>query len=175
MDHFTLIDISDLVTLATQRAADLGVLRNSFTKGAGNIYGFLGELAFRRYFGLPMHGCFSFDFDVEMGGATWEIKTKRCTSQPRINYCCSVSAHNHKQECDYYCFMRVHQDQKRAWLMGAISREGFQKKAVFLKEGERDIYGFTCKCDSWNVFPLLLKHPTELLCERGEAQGINKK
>jgi len=137
---------------AQLQAKKIRPLRNSILRGKGNVYGMIGEIIVSDY--LKAKKIHSFDFDLVKNDTKLEIKTKSCSSPPKKEYECSVSAANAKQDCDYYVFVRVHDEMKKAWILGAISRKLFFQKARFCKEGEVDSksrLGWRFKADCFNV------------------------
>ena len=89
----------DFIDVARKRAADMGVLKNSITKGDGNIFGFLGELIVAKYLGLNVTNTYNFDMKL-VNGKKIDVKTKATSVAPKLNYECSISAYNTKQICD---------------------------------------------------------------------------
>lgn len=147
------VDISSRLKKKAELAVrKLKPLRNSILRGKGNIYGEIGEQLVSEY--LKAKKIHSFDFDLVKNNTKLEIKTKSCSSVPKKEYECSVSASNAKQECDYYIFVRVHDEMRKAWILGAISRKLFFQKARFCKEGEVDSksrLGWRFKADCFNL------------------------
>ncbi len=148
-----------MVSEAEGLAEDLGILRNSITKGDGNLAGFLGEVAVAKHFegrGIPVEHNNTYDYDLTIGKKriTIDVKTKRCTSKPFPYYECSVANFNATQKCDRYVFARV--TAREVYLLGWITKEDFKEKAVFHKKGETDtnIVGgkpFKFHADCWNI------------------------
>ncbi len=135
-----------------REARKLGPLKNSILRGKGNIYGKIGENLVQEY--LKADDEDTFDYDLIKNKTRLEVKTKTCTSAPKPEYECSISNSNTKQKCDYYVFVRVHDEMKRAWILGAISKKCFFKNARFCKEGEVDYKsnrGWRFKADCWNL------------------------
>lgn len=121
---------------AASLAKKMPKLRNSITRNRKVIYGCIGELLVAEYFKVNLKN--TYDFDLVKKKKKIDVKTKTCGSIPKPEYECSVSAANTKQACDYYLFVRVMDDMTKGWLLGAISRRSFFKKARFCKEGEID-------------------------------------
>lgn len=135
-----------------KRATDLygfGILPNSQTRGEGNLHGALGEIVTYDYYKTrtetthPM----TFDYDLIIGGKKTDVKTKRCTSKPKLNYNCSVFDFNTAQDCEYYLFTRILTDMSKAWLLGVIGKADFYHQAEFKLKGEPDgQFEFTADC-----------------------------
>ena len=85
----------------------------------------------------------------------YDVKTKRCTSEPKPFYECSVAAYNTKQGCDRYAFVRVEYKNGRwgrAWVLGWLEKEEYFKNAHKLRKGQVDpSNGFKVKANCYNV------------------------
>lgn len=132
-------------------------LNNSILEGEGMLAGLVGEELFRDYYGfLRPTGEAIFHYDVldpEILGRI-EVKTKRCTSEPKPNYNCSIAASNADQQCDYYAFVRVMKDFSKAWILGLMPKEPFFEQALFFKRGAIDPAGFGGWRFKWDCFNL---------------------
>jgi len=136
--------------LAKNKAKDLGILKHSFTNGEGNVVGFLGEILVADYLKAEIEN--TYDYDLIKCGVKLDVKSKRCTSIPRPHYECSVAAYNTRQKCDFYVFVRVLNDYKKAWILGIINKESFFKKSILRKKGFTDISNnMTFKEDTYNL------------------------
>jgi hypothetical protein len=146
-----LVKIKDeWVEEARRKAEDLGVLRHSFMKGDGNLIGFLGELMVADKLKAQVEN--TYDYDLVKRGKTIDVKSKRCTSQPKSHYECSVAAYNTKQKCDFYVFTRILDTLDIGWICGIIKKEEFFKGAKLYKKGERDSRnGLVFKEDTYNL------------------------
>lgn len=134
---------------AREMAKEMGQLKGSLTRGAGNLAGFLGEIMVREYLGAKQDN--SYDHDLLMpDGTKIDVKTKRCTSEPKDFY--EVSVGNVKQKCDKYVFTRVLGDYSTIWLLGEITKEDFMEKATERKKGDVDeSNGFVFKANAHNM------------------------
>jgi hypothetical protein len=127
-----------------QRAEGLypfGSLKDSITKGESNIYGALGEVIVHDYLmgkGKDVKIVGDVNFDIVSNGKKIDVKTKRTTVPPIQTFNCSISAHNTRQECDYYVFVRVMEDKSEAWITGYMDKAEFYKKAKFYRKGQAD-------------------------------------
>jgi len=149
-----MIDIyfsDDEIKQAKREAKDLGSLRNSITKGAGNVIGILGEIMCEKY----IDNCVrknTRNYDLIINDIKADVKTKRCTSQPRPYYDCSIANYNVMQKCDIYIFCRVFETLKHGWLLGWENKNDYFNNARFLEKGEIDpSNNFTVKADCYNV------------------------
>lgn len=140
------------IRIARKKADELGVLKNSIRKGKGNITAFIGEILVAREFGAVFVN--NYDYDLEKNGKKIEVKTKSCTSKPRPYYNCSVADYNTSQDCDFYVFVRVLEDNSRGWILGGMSKDEFYEKAFFRRKGEIDEDAcprFPFKADCYNI------------------------
>ena len=137
--------------IAHQKAQEMGTLRNSISNGEGNVIGFLGELAANSILGGSLENTYQYDILLK-DGRTVGVKRKRAKVKPLPYYECSVSAHNIKQECDFYLFVRVTNELDRAWVLGMIDKREYYEKAVFVTKGTIDGSNqFEIKGDCYNL------------------------
>jgi len=162
------VDINpDWIKLATKKSKDMGALRESITKGAGNVAGFIGELAVYDLMGGIYRP--TFNYDIVVSGKKYDIKTKRCTSTPLLNYECSIAGSNPNQKCDFYIFTRVLENYKTCWILGYISKEDFFKNARFCRRGdvdEKSHMNWRFKADCYNLEIKELADITELISKK---------
>jgi len=137
--------------IAHDRSEKMGTLRNSISKGEGNVIGFLGELAALTLVGGKIVD--TYDYDILLpDNRTIDVKSKRAKVKPLAHYECSVSAYNIKQKCDFYCFVRVTNEFDKAWVLGIIEKPQFYKQANFVKKGTLDgDNNFEIKDDCYNL------------------------
>jgi len=122
---------------ASNRAKELGILKNSISKGKGNVAGMLGEEIVLKVLGGKLES--SYDYDIVLpDGSTTDVKTKLTTVKPLPKYSCSVSAYNIRQKCDSYTFVRVKKDLTVGWFLGSINKLDFFNEARFVEKGEID-------------------------------------
>ena len=119
----------DMLIRAKARSRKLGALNNSFTKGQGNIYGFLGEELFCRYFSITPKDEFNYDFEYK--DKKYEIKSKHCSTEPKEHFECSIAETSIFQDTDVYVFTRILNDLSVGWLLGYISKCDFFKDEVY--------------------------------------------
>lgn len=136
---------------AREMAAEMGHIRNSITRGSGNLAGFIGELMMLDYLNAEHKSTKDYDL-VLPDGLKVDVKTKRTTVKPKPFYDCSVAKLSLHQENDAYAFMRVHNDYSLCWFLGLIDHDRYFEIARFLKKGEVDpSNNFTVKSDCYNV------------------------
>jgi len=146
---------------ALDKAREMGKLKNSITSGEGNIAGFLGEEVANQIIRGQIRNTYDYDI-IDYGGEKWDVKTKRCTGEPKEYYECSVAAFNTKQKCHNYAFVRIENingQWGRAWFLGAYKKDDYFNDATFLKKGQIDpSNNFKVKADCYNMPISKLKH-----------------
>ena len=136
---------------AKKKAKDLGELKNSITKGKGNLTGFLGEEIAHVAMGGEIKNTGDFDLVFE-DGRTFDVKSKRCSGEPEDHYDCSVANYNTSQKCDEYVFVRVLNDYSKGWVCGTMAKEDFFRKATFWQQGQFDPRNrWRCKADCYSL------------------------
>jgi hypothetical protein len=146
------VEITDEMLLeARDSAKELGKLKNSIEKGAGNLAGFLGEILVRETLGYKSESTYDYDL-VDPQGLKIDVKTKRTTVTPKPDYDCSVAAFNTKQKCDKYVFVRVLGDLSKGWILGEMNKEDYFESARYMRKGKIDpANGFRVKANCYNV------------------------
>ena len=132
------IDITtDMIEQCKAKAEDIGRLKNSITKGQGNLAGIVGEYIVHKYL-KDSEWQNTYDYDLIENNKKIDVKTKRCSSKPRDNYDCSVAETSLHQGPDEYIFVRILNDLSKAWILGRMGRDTFFKKAKHMKKGQVD-------------------------------------
>jgi len=129
-------------------------LKGSITNGQSNIYGALGEIIIHDIYkakGLNVIFNSTYDYDIIINNHKIDVKTKRTTVIPKINYLCSISSFNTKQKCDFYFFLRINENLKEAYLLGYKSKSDFFSIATFNKKNTLDTNGWEFKDDCYNL------------------------
>jgi len=146
------VDITPAMVAEAERlAAELPVLNHSIREGEGTVYGFLGEVVFRK--GVGGRQANTYDYDIVMkSGVTVDVKTKMVRSMPRPHYECSVTAGHTGQDCDVYAFVRVLEDMTCGWYCGVIAKAAFFEQARLVRAGEQDgDNGWIATVDCYNL------------------------
>ena len=146
------VDITPAMVAEAERlAAELPVLNHSIREGEGTVYGFLGEVVFRK--GVGGQQANTYDYDIVMrSGVTVDVKTKMVRSMPRPHYDCSVTAGHTGQDCDVYAFVRVLEDMTCGWYCGVIAKAAFFEQARLVRAGEQDgDNGWIATVDCYNL------------------------
>lgn len=129
-------------------------LKGSITKGESNIFGAIGEIVVNDYFiknGFKVDFNSTFDFDLKINDWKVDVKTKKTKYTPKMDYLCSISAYNTKQDCDFYFFCRVLESFEKCYLLGYKKKNEFFKLSQFNKKGELDVNGWDFKDDCYNL------------------------
>ena len=138
------------IEIAESKSAEMGLLKNSVTKGEGNVAGFVGELVAAEHIGAEVQN--TYDYDLLLGDIRIDVKSKRAKFAPRPHYDCSIMGFNTTQKCDYYYFVRIKTDFTVAWLLGAYPKEKYFEDATLYKAGDHDASNnFTFRADCYNL------------------------
>lgn len=146
----------DMVNRASEKANEMGELKNSIRKGKGNLAGFLGEEVFIRAFPGAVSSN-TYDYDIAYEELKFEIKTKDRTVEPRLTYEASVANYNTRQKADFYVFVSLlrekdTQDYKKGYVIGLIEKDQYKKQANYLKAGDIDpSNGWKVSADCYNL------------------------
>ena len=136
---------------ANKKAQALGSLNNSITKGQGNLAGFLGEEMVASYLNSNVNNTYEYDLIIG-NNKKIDVKTKRTTVKPRLNYDCSVAAFNIKQKCDAYVFCRILNDMSKGWILGYKNKKDYFKEARYMSKNQIDpANNFKVKADCYNL------------------------
>ena len=150
----------DMLITARDKAAEMGRLRNSITRGQGNIAGFIGEAIAQQVLGGVLANTFDYDL-ILCNGKTVDVKTKQTSVKPLDPYDCSIAGLNTTQECDYYAFVRVKNDFTVGWMLGVYDKQQYMLDSIFFKKGTIDTAnGYTVKSDCYNLKINQLKEHT---------------
>ena len=137
--------------VAHKKAGEVGTLRNSITKGSGNVAGALGEMVVAAYTGAEIADQYDYDL-ILPNGSRAEVKTKRTTVFPDASYECSIAAYNTAQLTEAYCFVRVLNSLSIAFILGWMPRQEYFERATFHRAGEVDPDNdFVFKADCYNL------------------------
>lgn len=141
----------DMLVTARDKAAEMGKLRNSITRGQGNIAGFLGEAIAQQVMGGTLANTYEYDLVLD-NGKTVDVKTKQTSVKPLDTYECSIASLNTTQECDYYAFVRVKNDLSVGWFLGVYDKQQYMLDSTFMKKGTiDDSNGYIVKSDCYNL------------------------
>tara|TARA_B110001454_G_scaffold178774_1_gene171716 strand:+ start:1088 stop:1651 length:564 start_codon:yes stop_codon:yes gene_type:complete len=164
---------SDDIRAALNMGKELGQLKDSITKGKGNAAGYLGEISIANHIKANIVSCevgrAKYDRDlIKYKGeseCSFEVKTKRRSVKPKLNYDASVAKTSKHQNPDYYLFLsiyfkwfkgappnRTYFRPLSVWFCGFMERDEYFKKATLWKRGDVDKSNdFTTKVDMYNL------------------------
>ena len=135
---------------AHKKAKEMGVLYMSITRGKGIVFGFLGEEIARKVLGGEENN--TRDYDLIVSNKKIDVKTKKTSVAPKLNYECSVADLTKKQECDYFAFVRVLDDQSKGWFLCVKDRDKYYEEATYLTKGQHDpSNNFTVRANCYNL------------------------
>ena len=103
------------------------------------LVGYIGEKIIMDFLDLEKD-IDNYEFDlISKKGKKLEIKTITCKFKPKEDYWCTVNSHDldgvHKQNADYYIFLRILNDFSKGWILGWISCLDFFAHGKFVKKG----------------------------------------
>jgi hypothetical protein len=142
--------------IAADRSEQMGVLANSYTRGAGRMSGFLGEIATEKYLSefidKDIPATKSYDL-MTHSNVSIEVKTKMTRAIPKPEYSASVEMkRTHMFENDLFVFLRCHDSLAKLWLIGWVKTDSFKRRSEFKKAGEPDGgNGFTYRVDGYHI------------------------
>jgi hypothetical protein len=143
---------SEMHEQAMQRAALMGALPNSITRGEGNIAGMIGELIVLKAY--PLIYAPTFDFDLKTrGGATIDVKTTPTAVTPKPYHAGNVATVTRMQDVSFYLFVRVLEDYSRGWVLGSCTPEQLKMRGTHFRKDQRDPSrpSFTYSADCWSI------------------------
>jgi len=158
-----------IMTKAHAMSVDMGVLKTSITGGEGNLAGFIGEGLVHQYL-LDNGGIVSwentYEYDMILNGEIRiDVKSKRTSVKPKLNYECSVKD-GKRQDCDIYVFTRVKNDFSVGWLLGYMPAKEYFEVANFMEKGTIDpSNGWKVSKDCYNLPIDELRNMNELTTE----------
>tara|TARA_R110000796_G_C14248650_1_gene398270 strand:+ start:42 stop:548 length:507 start_codon:yes stop_codon:yes gene_type:complete len=103
------------------------------------LEGYIGEKIIMDFLNIKKDDD-EFDYDLLSNkGKKLEIKTISCKFKPLEEYLCTVNSYKtngvHKQDADYYIFLRILNDYSKGWILGWVSCDSFFKKGKFIPKG----------------------------------------
>ena len=122
--------------MAKRLAEEMGSLKHSMLRGAGNIRGLLAEIAYADRFDLHLAGTYNYDLLTKKGKRV-DVKSKGGWQVPQPHHWVAVEK-RFEQDCDFYVFARVRKDLELIWLLGWMPAIEFRKKAIHFPPGTPD-------------------------------------
>lgn len=143
-----------MIDTAQKRADAMGAIKNSLTKGDGNLSGFLGEeMVLSLYPNFTADSTKDFDITYKESGEILkvEVKTKRRTVEPKDFYTCHIAKTSAHQDPDIYFFCQVNLKEKpyKGWVLGWLPKSVFYERAEYRHKGQLDERGFAEKTNSF--------------------------
>ena len=130
--------------VARSDSKQMGVLRNSFTRGGGNEIGMMGEVLVQELIGGDRVGATCFAYDLILpNGVTVDVKTTKAAAVPQAHYVARVYGSEDDKEklcskCNVYYFVRCNQQLTLATIVGWLPAREFIERAIFLPKGNVD-------------------------------------
>ncbi|MGB3590185.1 MAG: hypothetical protein WBA16_00735 [Nonlabens sp.] len=103
------------------------------------LVGYIGEKIIMDYLRLEIDSD-TYDYDlISNKGKRLEVKTITCKFKPKPDYWCTVNSHNlsgvHKQEADFYIFLRILNDYSKGWILGWKECKTFFEEGTYVEKG----------------------------------------
>ena len=161
---------TDIISKAHEKSVEMGTLKNSITKGSGNLVGFVGEGILHEFLlEQQQQSSWSntYEHDIILNNdIAIDVKSKKTNYIPKLEYDCSVAALNTKQQCDIYVFTRVKGDMSVGWILGFLPKDTYFEEATFMEKGAIDpSNGWKVKTDCYQVPIEKLRPIDELIAE----------
>lgn len=138
------LDISkDIIEKAKERLIKVENIQRSDLSKFGSehnriLVGYIGEELLMQYLGIEK-STDDFNFDLYYRNKKLEAKTISCKYKPPATFLCTVNSYNldgvHKQNADYYVFLRILNDFSKGWILGFIGCKEFFEKGTFKGNG----------------------------------------
>lgn len=134
----------EIIKRAEARLKDIGNSNETRINKFGSeknriLIGYIGEEIIKEFLNIKSNSE-TYEYDIVSKGKKIEVKTISCSFKPKLNYLCTVNSHDlnkvHKQDADYYIFLRINSDFSKGWILGYIKCPDFFKKGTFVEKGE---------------------------------------
>ena len=141
----------EMIESCREKANEIGKLKNSITKGEGNLSGILGEYIAHQHLPNSIWKN-TYDYDLIEDGKRIDVKTKRSKYKPLEFYDVAIAETSLHQECDEYTFVTILNDMSKAWIVGRMKHKKYFEKARHMKKGDIDpSNNFTVKANCYNL------------------------
>lgn len=130
--------------------------RFSMYKGKDNIYvntlSNISELVFGYVFPDATYES-TIHYDFMWYNKKVDIKCKQCKFKPYMTFYASVLEDQYyRQQNDVYIFIRVREDFKVAWILGAYKKEDMRRDSILSKVGKTNVNtGYVTKKNSFDL------------------------
>ena len=163
-DFVTFKPAEEDIVMAYKRSIAMGILPGSYTRGAGNMVGCLGEVAVSHYLRNSEYvGDSCFTHDILHKKKRIDVKSKSCSSKPKQHYSAFVNCKfGFIPENDAYFFTRVKKDLSVVYLVGWVESSQLQNKSIFRDKGDIDPDGFVFRSSGYQFLIQDLNKPKGL-------------
>lgn len=150
------------IVLCYNRSLNMGILPGSYTKGAGNMVGCLGEVAVEKYLRNAEYvGDQKFDYDFVYRKKNIEVKSKSCGGLPKGDYSAFINGKKNKlDKNDVHFFTRIKRDLSVVYLLGWLDNNTIRQKATYRLKGDTDPDGYTFKSAGYQLLIKDLNKPS---------------
>ena len=156
---FIKVNITDDQRKRASALYDFDVLNQSFTKGAGNMTGALGEIITKDVWSdklrFPNKPSYEYDLEIINSNVKVDVKSKRISNHvvPRADFKVSVSTNGKgiTQECDWYVFCFITKDESTGYILGWCKKDRYLKESIFKNKGDIDDIGIVLN-KGWKFF-----------------------
>jgi hypothetical protein len=141
----------EMIESCKEKANEIGKLKNSITRGEGNLSGILGEYIVHQNLPNSLWKN-TYDYDLIDDGKKIDVKTKRSKYKPLDFYDVAIAETSLHQKCDEYVFVTILNDMSKAWIVGRMDHEEYFERARYMKKGQVDpSNNFTVKANCYNL------------------------
>ena len=154
----------DAIITAYKRSLSMGILPGSYTKGAGNMVGCLGEVAVELYLRNSIYvGDTEFNYDFLYRKKKVEVKSKSCGGLPKLSYSAFINGKKSKVDSnDIYFFTRVKRDLSMVYLLGWLPSKEIDSVGVYRQKGDVDKDNFVFRSKGYQITIDSLRKPKSI-------------
>jgi len=154
----------DAIITAYKRSLSMGILPGSYTKGAGNMVGCLGEVAVELYLRNSIYvGDTEFNYDFLYRKKKVEVKSKSCGGLPKLSYSAFINGKKSKVDSnDIYFFTRVKRDLSMVYLLGWLPSKEIDSVGVYRQKGDVDKDNFVFRSKGYQIIIDSLRKPKSI-------------
>ena len=161
----TIMITKDMMDRATKKYDRIDIdsskdKRRFASEGERLFYGYLGEIVVMDYYSV--NGVDNYEYDMVISNAKIEVKSISCKFEPPKYYLASVNScekeSDHRQDADFYIFVRIQENCECAWLVGFIGCNRFFELSKFIQKGET-YHNMTFSKANVNVLPIMELYP----------------
>ena len=134
--------------------------RRFASEGRRLLYGYLGEVVVIDYYGVD--DIDDYEYDIVIGEHKVDVKSISCKFKPPEHYLATVNSceteGEHRQDADFYIFVRIREDCRIGWILGFIECDNFFKMSKFIEKGGT-YHGMKFDKANMNVLPISKLYP----------------